>query len=112
MKYIVDELGNIKSTDFGPRVDGFNVLNVADDLYKTPKQFWTEYNEPWINNAVNRSDLILMASEPRFGPSSMLFRLNQQTGKLELSGFGKEYSFLRQNGYIYDPVTKQMVRKQ
>jgi hypothetical protein len=43
MKAIVNELGNVKSTDFGPRTGGFNVLNVPDELYVTPKQFWGEY---------------------------------------------------------------------
>jgi len=51
-----------------------------------------------------------MATEPKFGPASKLFRLNDATGKLELSGFGKEYLYLRQNGFRYDPITKQMVR--
>lgn len=111
MKYIVEELGNIKSVDFGARVDGFNVLNVPDELYKTPSQFWTEYNEPWLNNAVVRSDPVLMATEPQFGSESVLFRTNQASGKIELSGFGKEYSFLRRSGYIYESLTKQMVPK-
>ncbi|MHB1059898.1 MAG: LysM peptidoglycan-binding domain-containing protein, partial [Rhodanobacter sp.] len=110
MKAIVNELGNVKSTDFGPRTGGFNVLNVPDDLYITPKQFWTEYNQPWLSNTVTRGDPILMATQPQFGPASGLFRLNDATGKLELSGFGKEYLYLRQSGLRYDPITKQMVR--
>ncbi|WP_274509748.1 hemagglutinin repeat-containing protein [Xanthomonas campestris] len=109
MKYVVNELGNVKSVDFGPRVDGFNVLNVPDELYISPKQFWNEYNQPWLGNAVNRNDSILMATEPNFGPASKLFRLNDATGKLELSGFGKEYLYLRQEGLRYDPITKKMV---
>ena len=110
MKPIVNELGNVKSTDFGPRIGGFNVLNVPDELYVTRNQFWTEYNQPWLSNAVTRSDPFLMATEPQFGSASGLFRLNDATGKLELSGFGKEYLYLRQSGFRYDPITKQMVR--
>jgi hypothetical protein len=110
MKAIVNELGNVKSTDFGPRTGGFNVLNVPDELYVTPKQFWADYNQPWLSNAVTRGDPILMATQPQFGPASRLFRLNDATGKLELSGFGKEYLYLRQSGMRYDPITKQMVR--
>jgi len=79
-------------------------------LYFTPKQFWTDYNEPWLSNAVTRGDPILMATKPQFGPSSKMFRLNDATGKLELSGFGKEYLYLCQNGLRYELVTKQMVR--
>lgn len=39
---IVNELGNVKSTNFGPKQNGFNVLNVPDELYQNPKQFWNE----------------------------------------------------------------------
>lgn len=110
MKGIVGELGNKKSTDFGPRTGDFNVLNVPDELYKSPKQFWNEYNEPWLKNAIDRGDPILMATTPEFGANSLLFRTNDATGKMELSGFGKEYLFLRQNGYSFDAATKQMIR--
>jgi len=110
MKGIVDELGNVKSTDFGPRTGSFNVLNVPDNLDVSPKQFWTEYNQPWLGNAVARNDTMLMATKPQFGSNSMLFRVNDATGKLELSFFGKEYLFLRKNGYVLDPAKNQMVR--
>lgn len=40
---IINELKLPKSTDFGPRKGGFNLLNTPDDLYKTPGQFWSEY---------------------------------------------------------------------
>jgi len=110
MKGIVGELGNKKSTDFGPRTGDFNVLNVPDELYKSPKQFWNEYNEPWLKNAIDRKDPILMATKPEFGSNSLLFRANDATGKMELSGFGKEYLFLRQNGYSFDAATNQMIR--
>ena len=33
MKNTVNEMGNVKSTDFGARKGGFNVLNVPDELY-------------------------------------------------------------------------------
>jgi hypothetical protein len=111
MKYIVDELGNVKSIDFGPRVDGFNVLNVPDELYINPKQFWDEYNKPWLDNAIARHDSILMASEPSFGQDSLLFRRNITTGKYELSGFGKEYCYLRKNGYYFDYNNGKMLFK-
>lgn len=111
MKNIVNELGNVKTLDFGARPGGFNILNAPDPLYLNPKQFWADYNEPWLGKAVSRGDTFLMATEPQFGASSKLFRLNDATGKLELSGFGKEYLYLRQNELVYDPITKQMVPK-
>lgn len=107
MKKIVNELGDVKSTDFGPRTGGFNVLHVGTNL--TGKAFWEQYNQPWLSNVVARGDTVLMATEPKFGPASKLFRLNEATNKLELSGFGKEYLFLRENGFGYDSSLKQMV---
>jgi hypothetical protein len=106
---IVDELGNVKSTNFGARQDGFNVLNVPDELYQNPAQFWNEYNQPWLNNAITRNDTILMATKPEFKIGS-LFRKNS-SGKLELSGFGKEYSYLCKNGYMFDSNLNQMIKK-
>jgi len=39
MKNIANEIGNVKSTDFGAKQGGFNVLNVPDDTYKNADQF-------------------------------------------------------------------------
>lgn len=43
---ILEELGNVKSLDFGSRDGGFNLLNPPDELYVSPSQFWNEYNKP------------------------------------------------------------------
>jgi hypothetical protein len=40
---------------------------------------------------------------------SVLMRPNAITGKMELSGFGREYLMMRQNGYVYQNGV--MVRK-
>jgi len=106
---IINELGNIKSKDFEPRINGFNVLNVPISGEYDAKQFWDDFNEPWLNNAIKRNDIILIATIPEFKVGS-LFRKNR-SGKLELSGFGKEYSYLRRNGYTFDSNTKRMIKK-
>jgi hypothetical protein len=114
MRYVIGELGNVKSTEFGPRVGGFNVLNVPDNLY-SPKTFWGDYNRPWLNNAIDRRDNFLLATTPGFDVPdaksgiSVLMRPNAITGKMELSGFGREYLMMRQNGYVYQNGV--MVRK-
>ncbi len=102
---ILDELGNVKSLDFGPRDGGFNLLNTPDELYVTPDQFWNEYNKPWLDNVIARDDIIKIATEPTW---DNLTRINKITGKTELTGFGREYNYLRQHGYKYDPITKTM----
>ena len=43
---ILEELGNVKSLDFGSRDGGLNLLNTPDELYVSPSQFWNEYNKP------------------------------------------------------------------
>ena len=107
MRAVIGELGNVKSADFGPRLGGFNVLNVPDNLYVTPKQFWAEYNKPWLSNAIERGDNFLMATRPAFEVAdvktgfSVLARPNPVTGKMELSGFGREYLEMRRTGYTY-----------
>ncbi len=50
MQYIVDELGNIKSYDFGPKNGGFNILNIPDEEWAKlgPDVFWEKCNVPWL----------------------------------------------------------------
>lgn len=104
MASIIDELGNVKSMDFGPKPGDFNVLNAPSAL--GPKGFWDEVNVPFLNAATSRGDNILMATKPGFDVVDnrglgVLIRPNATTGKMELTGFGKEYLTLRKQGYIY-----------
>lgn len=104
---IIDELGNVKSLDFGPRDGGFNLLNTPDELYVSSEQFWNEYNKPWLDNAVQRNDIIKIATEPTY---NNLYRINNVTGKEELTGFGREFKYLTEEcNYIYDEITKTMI---
>ncbi len=104
---ILDELGNVKSLDFGPRDGGFNLLNTPDELYVSPNQFWNEYNKPWLDNAIARNDIFKIATEPTW---DNLTCVNMFTGKTELTGFGREYTYLKKHGYYFDAVTKTMVK--
>ncbi|ECC2307779.1 TPA: hypothetical protein U0G00_002789, partial [Listeria monocytogenes] len=63
-KYVLEELGNIKSTDFSMKKNRFNLLNTPDDLYKTPNQFWAEYNQPWLDKVIARNDDVILSTEP------------------------------------------------
>lgn len=102
---IINELGNTKSIDLGPRIGDFNLLNTQDELYKTPIQFWNEYNGPWLDNVIERRDTIKIATDPI---RENLYRINLDTGLDELTGFGKEFTYLQEHGYIYDKVLKEM----
>ena len=104
---IIEELGNVKSLDFGSRDGGFNLLNVPDELYISPDQFWNEYNKPWLDNAILRNDIIKIGTEPTY---DNLYRLNNVTGEVELTGFGREFKYLTEKcGYIYDEITKILI---
>lgn len=95
-----------------PRLNSINLLDVNTPL--RGREFWTEYNRPFLDQAISRDDVFFMATAPlRDETMNMraLTRVNLATGRLELSGFGREYRTLRQNGYVYDPITSQMVRK-
>lgn len=80
-----------------------------DELYISPDQFWNEYNKPWLDNVISRNDIIKIATEPEW---RNLTRINNLTGKIELSGFGREYKYLKKHGYIYDSVTKTMHKQE
>jgi hypothetical protein len=101
MRAVLNELG----ADAGPRLGGFNVLNIPDEFYSSPTQFWNDYNQPWLSQAIARGDYFLLATPPAFDVFdvrtgfSVLARPNPATGKMELSGFGREYLMMRRAGY-------------
>ncbi|HAO6882109.1 TPA: hypothetical protein IQS38_003100, partial [Listeria monocytogenes] len=106
-KYVLEELGNIKSTDFSMKKNRFNLLNTPDDLYKTPNQFWAEYNQPWLDKVIARNDDVILSTEPI---EDNLYRINRETGLKELTGFGKEYNYLLEHGYKYDSKSSKMIK--
>ena len=48
----------------GDEDGGFNLLNIPDELYVSPSQFWNEYNKPWLDNAIEKNDIFKIATEP------------------------------------------------
>ncbi|MBF2543696.1 T7SS effector LXG polymorphic toxin [Listeria seeligeri] len=108
-KNIFAEIGNVKSTDFSMKKNRFNLLNTPDELYQTPIQFWNEYNRPWLDKAIARGDDIIITTKPI---ENNLYRTNRETGLRELTGFGKEYNYLLEQGYKYDAKNSKMIKKQ
>lgn len=108
-RIINGELEMPKSTDFSGKPGGLNLLNVPDDLYMaTPsrpalssQQFWDQYNKPFLDAAIERNDVIAMATRPE---ASQL--INPSTR--QLTGFGREYYYLQSKGYTYNAVTSVM----
>jgi hypothetical protein len=108
MKKIIDEMGNVKSTDFGAKQGGFNVLNVPDAMYKTADQFRAEVNVQWLDEAIARSDDFILATKPT---NKVISYIDFNTGKEVMTGFGREYNYLLDNGYVYDALTNMMIKK-
>ncbi len=102
LKYVINELGVPKSIDLDGNVGGFNLLNVPDELYKNPQQFWLEYNKPWLDAAINRGDDIILATKPS--------ELNLYTKNHTLTGFGREFEYLQSCGYRYCPTLQKMIK--
>ena len=100
---INNQLRYPKTTDFDAKPDGFDVLNVPDEYYKSPDQFWDKYNRPFLDDAISRGDNISLATTPTQDV------LEYPDGSLR--GYGREINYLRANGYSYDPNTNQMVRR-
>ncbi|WP_260443248.1 hypothetical protein [Listeria seeligeri] len=63
-----------------------NLLNTPDELYVTPSQFWSEYNQPWLDEVIKRRDPVKVATKPI---NDNLYRFNEETFKQELTGFEK-----------------------
>ncbi|MBN8432173.1 putative Ig domain-containing protein [Microbulbifer salipaludis] len=91
-----------KTIDFDAKPGGFNVLNVPDEMYKTPDQFWDEINKPFLDMAIKRGDEIPLATKPR---TDILYRDDGT-----LTGYGREIEHLINNGYSYDSATGKMIR--
>jgi len=107
---ILNELGNVKSTDLSGRTGGFNLLNTPDELYVQlgPERFWEMCNQPWLDNAIARNDVISLATMPT---KANLFKWDEVSQKNVLTGFGKEYQYLLDHGYQYDSVLHQMIKQ-
>lgn len=98
---INQQLNYPKTTDFGPKPGGFNLLNVPVVIYnRAPDQFFTNYNQPFLDAALARGDPIRLATPPsldvtRYADGSP-------------TGFGRELEYLQQLGRYYNPQTEQI----
>lgn len=93
-----------KTTNFGSKPGGYNVLNVPDAMFtsRTPEQFWVDVNRPFLDAAMLRGDPIYVATRP----SADLLQKADGT----ITGFGREMKYLASNGYTYSPATGLMTK--
>ncbi len=109
MMQLFENFGNLKCIDFGPKKGGFNVLNVNDAYYE-PGVFFYKYNKPWLEEAINRGDDIVCASDPRIDKLVFKKKTNGELDYNKRTGFGKEIEILEKNGYHYDPNTCKYIK--
>jgi len=107
MKAVISDLNLGKNVDFGPKPGGFNVLDVPNGLAKK-ETFWQDYNQPWLQKAIDRGDEFILASDPAV--KSNITRVNKLTQVVEPSGFGREVDYLKRSGYVYDSASKRMIK--
>lgn len=135
MKALVyDELlGDLKTQQFGSKKGGFNILNISDEAIAAngswPK-FWDNFNQPWLEAAIQRGDDIWAASDPM--DLTLLFKsldlvpvdeiktaqdlaeylanLKNPAVLKEITGFGNEIKLLSENGYVYNQTSKMFVK--
>ena len=125
MKKVIEEIGNLKNSNFDAKEGGFNVLNIPENYYAAnPDKFWDDYNKPFLDEAIKRGDNIVLATNPfeinkifintdRLPEITNINRLSRQLLIEDISnlkGFGKELKYLFENGYSYD-ATKSIFIK-
>lgn len=85
-KQVLKELDYPKSVNFEAKNGEFNLLSVPDEIFEMSPDFFKEYNLPWITEATNRGDDIIVLSD-KFDENLLLID-NKATG------FGKEIQFM------------------
>lgn len=106
------------SSDFtSVSVKGFNLLNTSSQLYKTPQQFWKDFNRPWLESLVQRKAAIYVLSDANNDLLKYSFTLtsdsctvhygySETNHQLIRTGFGKEIEFMdsvvRTGNYSWD----------
>jgi hypothetical protein len=83
-------------TKFGTNTNnngGFNFLNIPDELANASADFFNQYNKPWLQQAIQRGDDIVLATRP-INKSDFI------TSTAQLKGmYAKELEFLVQQDY-------------
>jgi hypothetical protein len=83
-------------TEFGSVANnngGFNFLNIPDNLANASSDFFNQYNKPWLQNAIQRGDDIVLATRPTTKSDFIT-----ATGSLK-GMYAEELKFLVQQNY-------------
>ena len=102
----VEERYNLSK--FGSKNGGFNILNVPDEEFSRlgREGFWKKYNEPWLQSAIDRNDIIKVATYPG---DSVRYWFDADSVR-HLTGYGRELQVLEDAGYIYDSIIHSFIK--
>ncbi len=118
-----------KLSKYGENPSGVNILNDSRS-FSDPQKVWDEINQPWLDEAITRNDIIRAVSDPLdiknvfantegipinvfSSPenlSNYLKNLNDLPTIQKLSFYGREIRHLSQNNYIFDLTTKTFTK--
>ncbi len=92
-----DNIEGLKN-DGAFNVDGLNFLNIDPRIANKSKDFFTEFNTPFLDAAIKRGDNLRLVSDPN--KMENLYEMGAD-GKLSnrLTSFGKEINYLKRKGY-------------
>ncbi len=92
---ILKQLNLLKSNSLDGNIDGFNVLDVTEEYANLPDDvFWETINKPFLDAAVARKDVIILATDERYfikedGTESIYYReYKYLTDSVEDGGLG------------------------
>ena len=89
MENIIDALDYPNCDGMTANNNGFNILNIEQELANAAgERFWEIYNLPFLNEAVERGDDIILATKTI---DDYLYNLDGS-----LSGYGKEYEYMKE----------------
>jgi hypothetical protein len=114
----------------GQNTGGVNAFSEDIPAGWTPQQIWDNVNEPWLQNAALRGDVIRVVSDPlniknifantegipasvfssSENLSNYLKNLNDLPTIEKLSFYGREIRHLSKNNYLFDAITKTFVK--
>ncbi len=95
--------------------EGYKLLNVPNEYYVTPEQFWDEFNKPWMDDLVaKKADIVILSDKNNdflkyeWDSEANDFKIDTNTGLRILTGFGKEIEYMenlvQQGIYSWDGI--------
>jgi Purple acid Phosphatase, N-terminal domain/Bacterial EndoU nuclease len=96
---LFNELGSFKNVGLGETEGGINILN-KPDYYYDADTWWSAYNRPWLDKAIQRGDDIYLATIPQKADEVI-----SEAGKLK-GAYAQELDHLAASNYKPKNITE------